>query len=332
MRWTDGQSAFAAELREAFLRDNQGLPPFLFGVGIWFGPVGPSGGNPAPLFVVDENEVLIEPLVTVFAGEFEEHEPERQRGRRPLVVGRVRDASERVLNALGGFRGVAVVIACERPEPMAQVGSVLLDPPTNGRATVGVPVIRDLGDGNSVEGFLTAGHAVSGVGTQVHESRRKWASRGAALGRVSLHSDPVAPPGVTPTPGFDIAVVDLDPSQQPLSPVSSGVTRLPSSPPIPEPIRIRGAFTRNGLGMICASLMGGGGPRRQWKDCWIMVPGQAVQGDSGGCVITTPGQELVGMLVGGARQGGSSQYAFHYVQDHDSLEQAVLAPGRVRLK
>lgn len=49
-------------------------------------------------------------------------------------------------------------------------------------------------------------------------------------------------------------------------------------------------------------------------------------------MITTPGQELIGMLVGGARQGGSSQYAFHYVQDHDSVEQAILTPRGVKLK
>lgn len=270
MHWGDGpDEEFVNRLRETFLQDNQALPPFLYGIGSWFGP----GVNEAtPLFVIDENEVVIEPRVLFGAQTYEKQGPEDQQTGPRFAVGSVQDASRRVREELGDFLFSALVIPAERPEPMAQVGWVLLDPPTNGRATVGVPVIRDLDDGSSVEGFLTAGHSVSGVGTQVLKSRRKWPSHGAVLGRVSLYSDPVAPTGVTPTPGFDIAVVDLDPSQQPLSPVSSGVARLPSSPPTPEPIRIRGAFTRNGLGMICASLMAGGGPRRQWKDCWIMVP------------------------------------------------------------
>ena len=330
MRWEDSRDAwFTDDLRAAFLRDQQGLPPFLYGIGSWFGP---GVNEPTALFIVDEEEVAVEPFFVFDDYALKEQRPWHEEGGPPLAVGRVRETSDRVQERLGGFLDSAMVIPCARPEPMAKVGSVLLDPASGGRGTVGVPVIRTIDDGSSVEGFLTAGHTVSGVGAQVLQSRRTWPSHGAALGRVSLHSDPVAAPGVTPTPGLDIAVVDLDPGQQPLSPVCSGVAQLPSSPPQPEPVRIRGGFTRNGLGMVCAGLMAGGGPRRQWLDCWIMVPGLAAQGDSGGCVITTQGQELLGMLVGGARQGGSSRYAFHYVQDHDSAQQSLLTPRGVRLK
>lgn len=330
VRWEDSPDIrFTADLRTAFLRDQRGLPPFLYGIGSWFGP---GVDEPTALFIVDEEEVTVEETFGVGGYRLEQRYQLPGEGGPPLVVGRVGGASDRVRERLGDFLGSALVIPSGRPEPLAKVGSVLLDPATGSRGTVGVPVMRTLDDGSAVEGFLTAGHTVAGVGAPIVQSRRSWPSHGAPLGSVFLHRDPVAPAGATPVPGFDIAVVDLDPGQQPLSPVSSTPAQLSSSPPQPVPVRMRGGFTRNGRGMICASLIAGGGPRRQWQDCWLMVPGLAAQGDSGGCIITTQGQELLGMLVGGARQGGSSRYAVHYVQDHDSAQQSLLTPAGVRLK
>jgi hypothetical protein len=173
---------------------------------------------------------------------------------------------------------------------------------------------------------------VSGPQARIVRSRRRWPTKGPVLGHVALHSDPIAPLGVTSTAGFDIAVVDLDPGQRPLSAISNGVAHLPSSPPQPVPVRARCGFTRKSLGMICASLIAGGTPRRQWRDCWILTPGLGGEGNSGAPVITTEGQELVGMLVGGAHQGGRLRPAFHYVQDHDSAQQAFLTRNGVVLK
>jgi len=330
MRWEGSPDhSITADLRGVFFRGNQGLPPFLYGVGTWFGP---GVDEPTALFILDEEEVTVDSPITADNFPYALGEPQQVAGGPPLIVGRIGDASERVRERIGGFLDTALIIPSGRPEPLAKVGSVLLDPAAGGRGTIGVPVIRTLDDGSLIEGFLTAGHTVAGLGAQVVKSRSWRRSHGRALGRVFVHSDPVAPPGIQARPGFDMAVVDLDPGQKPLTPVSSGLAQLPSSPPQPVPVRMRGGFTRNGLGMVCASLIAGGSPRRQWQDCWIMVPGLAVQGDSGGCVVTVSGQELLGMLVGGARQGGQSRYAMHYVQDHDSAQQSLLTPAGVRLK
>jgi hypothetical protein len=319
VRWHDTEDhSFLDELSQHLSYSRLPYPPFVFGIGIWFGP---GVDAPTALLVLDEEDVQVkEPLrLGQWPGE-------------PLIVGRVGDASDRLGKALAGFLGHALVIPCARPEPLAKAGSVLLDPVASTRGTLGVPVIRTSDAGDTIEGFLTAGHTVSKAGAQVVQSQRWFPSRGPSLGHVFLHQDPVAPPGGISRPGLDVAVVDLDPGQQPISPVSSGFAQLqvPVVPPVS--VRIRGGFTRNGLGMICAGVFVGGSPRRQWRDCWLMGPGVAAQGDSGGCVLTTPGQELVGMLVGGARQGGRAHYAFHYVQDHDTVQQDFLTPAGVRLK
>ena len=348
MRWDDSPDrSFTANLREMFLGDPRGLPPFLYGVGTWFGP---EVKAPTALFIVDEEEVAVEDKFVVGSAGLGQRYPNVGGSRlrrtyprlmprylRPgedggLVVGRIADASDRVRERLGNFLGSALVITSGPPEALAKVGSVLFDPVTRGRGTVGAPVIRTDDDGRIVEGFLTAGHAVAGRGAQILQSRRMWPSRRAPLGRVFLHRDPVVPYGMPAPPGFDIAVVDLASGQRPFRAVSSGVAQLPSSPPQPVPVRVRGGFTPDGPGMICASLMAGGHPSRQWKDCWVMVPARSAKdGDSGACVVTTPGRELVGMLVGGAQQGGSSRYGFHYVQDHDSVQRSLLTQAGVRL-
>jgi hypothetical protein len=323
MRWGGGRDGwFTADLRAVFM---QRMPPFLYGVGTWFGP---GVDDPAPLLVVDEEEITVDPFPPVsFESEPDEIAPPPE-----LVVGKTRNVSNRAGDALRAWLDSAVIIPCSKPEPLVAVGSVLLDPSVGHRGTVGVPVVRTM-DNSSIDGFLTAGHVVSGLGAQVVKSRRSLPTKGPVLGQVACYSDPVAPPGAISTTGFDIAVVDLDPGQSPLSPVSTGVAQLPSSPPQPVPVRVRCGFSRKSrLGMICASLMAGGSPRRQWQDCWILTPGLAQAGDSGSPVITTAGQELVGMLVGGARQGGRLRYAFHYVQDHDSTQQALLTPSGVVLK
>jgi Trypsin-like peptidase domain len=316
LRWGSEQDgAFVSDLRGLYL---QSRPSFLYGVGTWFGP---GVDRPRPLFVVDEHELTITPLAATA------EETSLLGG---LVVGTPESVSERAKSVLSGWLDSAVVIPSSPPQALARVGSVLLDAATNERGTVGVPVERTDGRGTVTRGILTAGHVVTAKG-EVLNSWPLLPYRGKRLGRVSLWSDPLAPAGSTSVPGVDLAVIDLDEKADPISPVSSGVARLPSSPPQPIPVVVHRGFKPNGYGTIVAALITCGAPHRQWSDCWILTPGLAQDGDSGAAVATLQGQ-LVGMLVGGATQGRPSNVNHHYVQDHDSVERSLLAAAGIRLK
>ena len=324
----DAGEAFADSLLDYLHDRHRELPPFFLGAGIWFGP---GVRDPAPLLLLDE---LVTQVNEPFAGrDWQDYVPGSADagGAPPLIVGKIGGAWEQVWEELGPFLKEAVVMPVAKPRPLVRVGSVLLDPSLGTRGTVGVPVTRQQAEGGAVPGFLTAGHTVAGVGARLVQSRAHLSLRRAPLGQVALHRDPQVPPGVPASSDFDIAVVDLEPSQPPLAPKSSGFAQLPPDPPQPIPVRMHGGFTHKSLATICASVRLVRSANRQWKDCWVMVPGIASQGDSGAAVISTPSQELIGMLVGGSRQGNSLRYALHYVQDHDSLQREVLTPAGVAL-
>jgi hypothetical protein len=307
------------DLRTAFL---ERPPPFVYGVGVWFGP---GVERPRLLVIVDSQDVRVKPLPfsTGHSSPPFDEPTERQ-----LVVGTVDEATARLRDAMGDWLSSSVVLPSDRPDPLLRLGSTLRDAGTGGRGTVGAALESRAGPA-----ILTAGHVVSGLGA-VMERRGPfpWQTK-RAFGRVGLHSDPVAVGSTISSPGYDAAVINLDsgldPDAYPVSPLLRTAAQLPSTLPQPLPVRVfRGGLGRK-VGMIVGSLFTGGTPWRQWRDCWILTPGIAVQGDSGAAVVSTNG-DLVGMLVGGARQGGAG-YAFHYLQDYSSTAAAILNPAGVGL-
>lgn len=348
MRWDSDQGrSFIADLRGQF---GQSWPSILYGIGSWFGP-GVDG--PSPLFLIDQNEITVipfdlAPLATVEEPTQEFSEPGGvrvavrpallRRVRYRLVAGRPRLMSTEAREILGGWLGSAVVIPTVQPDPLVDPSSLTFDRVINQTGTVGVPVERTAGDGRSIDGFLMAGHAAGGLESTIvegHRFRLDLRPR-KVLGRVSLHRDPAVSMGyLGPNQGIDIAVVDLDQTQRPGRPVSHSVAQLDFSPPEPIPVRVHGGFgARRRSGMVVASLVKAGPPNRQWTDVWILAPsGRAWRrGDSGAAVVTESSKQLVGMLVGGGRQGPTLGAKFHYVQDYDSVERALLGGAGVRLR
>jgi hypothetical protein len=229
--------------------------------------------------------------------------------------------------------GVRYLLA-NRPEPFVSSGDPIrsISPP-QGRGTVGLPVTRTDASGNTVEGFMTAGHcAPAGVGSTIEaiHTHGILPATHTKLGTVGLHREPVSSGG----PEHDVAVVDnVSPGAAVTGPSTGVIARL--SPVISSPfaLDVHGGAS----GTVGAEIMGSFldveySNSRLWKDCWLLVPsGVTAPGDSGAAAVDL-NRDVVGTLVGGSRSTRKSRApSFQYLQDMDSLEHGFLAPNNVTL-
>lgn len=182
-RDSDRDRWFMSDLRGLF---RLGPPPFLYGVGSWFGP---GVDSPTPLLLVDQDEISVTPFdlgnlfpggdstgVSTESSSGSVAAPSRvaARVRVPLVVGRPREVSSLAREALRAWLGSAVVIPTAPPDPLVNVGSLLFDSSISETATVGVPVERTDAGGRTVGGFLTAGHATRLGSTILSGRKYRW--------------------------------------------------------------------------------------------------------------------------------------------------------------
>lgn len=215
----------------------------------------------------------------------------------------------------------ATVMFVDPPQPLG-IGPRGEGTPIRGemRGTLGPCLPAELcPDAQPLDGdvFMTAGHVVGDVESEVVEivPRRLFPDSRRPLGKVSFRCTP-EPFG---SADYDIALVDA-PAQagKPCQVASTSVHQG-----VPLPTTIFGGISGRGYGEVIGAL----GPlsdaegRLNWKNSWIMVPGElGAEGDSGGAVETVDGSVL-GILVGGSKVKGEESFAALYVQD---LEAAVI--------
>jgi hypothetical protein len=205
------------------------------------------------------------------------------------------------------------------------------------RGTVGPPIERVDDQGQTRQGFLTAGHVVSGgVGSvieAIHASRWTRTSH-TAVGTVAAYVDPFDSPGVA---AYDVAVIDnLDGLPPVDGPPRGKIASIPADLPDEVPLNIYcGVSGLVDNAQIIAALRDvGRGPRR-WKDCWAIAPsGATVPGDSGSAaIVDDASRDVAGLVVGGSydQRGSSSVPLVQYVQDLESLDRGFLAARNVTL-
>lgn len=327
MDWsTVPDRGFIATASEAF-------SPFLARRGIWgFGYYfGPGVQQPSPLLAVSETLVAVDPLSP---------EPLLLPGTDSpsvLQIGHLKSASPALEPALELIEGArdAIFLPVGTPQPLASTGDPIRCPISLTRGTLGFVAQRVDSSGTVHDGFLSAGHCFPyGAGSTVDlVTAQKPAHKHTQLGTVTVHSDPGVPPPQTSNPGFDVAFVEVTTRSQPAGvSVAASIARLPAVQQTPLPVELVGGVSALVYAGIIGSLQLAGVASRQWRDCWLMVPGVATQGDSGAAVFTTgTGRGAVGTLVGGSRQLGASADAVHYVQDLDSAVQGFLQASGIRV-
>jgi hypothetical protein len=213
-----------------------------------------------------------------------------------------------------------------RPLPAAGTvvaGDLVQEVTTGSRqATVGVPCQLRV---SAEPAFVTAGHLVNGVGSQVDVAATGHGAQTWVRGEVAHWSDPAA----SASADYDYAVVRLtDPRDQLLSVVHGGAAGAPTAPYQPIDVAIYSAQSGPQYGQVSGALSQLGDTTRQWLTCWQIGPsGLLTLGDSGSLVLGTSGSstgKVLGHFVGGSYWSRGPGLINLYVQDLDSCLTAGL--------